>query len=147
MRIDKKNVITSEIKGLKMSQELIEGLIEVKSDIKNILFMQAQTHGTVAAMQQKQDEYQAKSADDRQAMAVDIGIIKGSMADFSAYQRTCESDRKITDKRVGKIENFQSNQKKVAGGIAALVTFLAYGGSKLVENSGKVFEKIGSFFA
>lgn len=116
-----------------MSQELTEGLMEVKSDIKNILFMQAQTHGTVAQIQQDQSGYQAKSADERQAMAVDIGVIKSAMLSFNEYQKKCEADRLDLDKRVDKTENFQNNQKKIVAAMAAGISFLVIGGSKVAE--------------
>ncbi len=129
-----------------MSDELKENLSQAALDIKSILMMQSQTHDTVSVMQQQQHEYQNKSSDERQAMAVDISTIKNNMISLSEYKAECETDREHIDKRLSRVEGFQRDQKKAFGGLAAGVSLIIYIGGKGVESSGKILEKIGSIF-
>lgn len=78
-------------------------------------------------------QYLARSADQRVVMIEKLAVIDTKQNDMKEYQVRCDNDRKGLDKRVDNVEGFQSNQKKVVAAMAAGISFLVIGGSKVAE--------------
>lgn len=119
-----------------MVQEFNERLAEVE---KTVAVTNANV-GNILTMVTDIKAYLAKSAEQRVTMLEKLAVITNKQDDFVKYQLQCDEERQSLDKRVDKVETNQRNQKKIAVGIAAFISFLAYGGGKAVE-------KIGAWFA
>lgn len=91
--------------------------------------------------------YLMKSAEQRVTMLEKQAVMINKQDDFINYQARCDKEREELAGRVDNVESFQRGQKRMAGGIAACVTLLAYGGSKAIENFGLILQRIGGLFS
>jgi translation initiation factor 1 (eIF-1/SUI1) len=96
---------------------------------------QANTTKTVDAI----FEYMKNGKEQRERMIVQLAIIEGNQVDMKKYQDRCDAERTAHDKRITEVEGFQKRQIRIAVLAGSFGSFLALGGSKVIEKVLGVF--------
>lgn len=80
--------------------------------------------------------YLVRSADKREEMMKTLTTVAVQQTASVKYQAECDAERRDHASRLNSVENYQTNQKRNAAGVAALVTIAVTGGGKAIEKIG-----------
>jgi hypothetical protein len=84
-------------------------------------------------------EYMKDGKEQREKMIAQLAVVVDNQIDMKLYQDRCDAERTAHDKRITEVEGFQKRQIRIAVLAGGFGSFLALGGSKVIEKVLGVF--------